>query len=255
MTKQPTQWEIYDSLEVYYQKVSEKIIMLLSEAIKRNHFAVIGLSGGTTPGPVYSRLIQTESSATIPWDRVFLIWADERFVSHDSSESNYKLVRNTLLSTSTNTNIIPEQNIYPISIIVNNPQKTLQEYELKLKELFAKIGRPRPFIDITILGMGTDGHTASLFPDIEELSMLDKYNWVITPYVRKLNSYRVSLTPKLLNTSTTILFLVTGEKKALLVKKIFAGNTDLPYPIELIQPDNGKIIWLLDAEAAKELKK
>ena len=247
--EQKAEWEIYGPLEQYYQKVSEKITQLLLQAITQNGYAIVGLSGGNTPGPVYAQLAQANSSRTIPWEKVFFIWADERVVPWESPESNYKLVRDTLLKTIT----IPEQNIYPIPIIMENPQKIQAAYEGQLEELFTKVGRTKPFNDMVILGMGTDGHTASLFPGIEELTRLEEYHWVITPYIQELKSYRVSLTPKILNTATTILVLVTGEKKAHLIKKILTGQREKPYPIELVQPEQGKKIWLLDTVAAQEL--
>lgn len=217
----------------------------LSNSLKK----ILALSGGSTPKPIYEKLRESILESEINTKNLFFIWIDERWVSHDSEGSNYKLVKDTLLKS----NLFPEENVFPIPTMLENPLDVVSLYESTLETLFSKLGRESNFIDLSIMGLGADGHTASLFPGIPELRDLEKNHWVIIPFIEKLQSYRVSLTPKLINTSKTIIYFVKGKKKASIIDFIMKTRNIIHYPVQLIKPVNGKIIWILDDEAFSKI--
>ncbi|MHA1982770.1 MAG: 6-phosphogluconolactonase, partial [Candidatus Hodarchaeales archaeon] len=210
---------------------------------------ILALSGGSTPKPIYKKLSDYLINSKIDTKKLFIIWIDERWVPHDSEGSNYKLVRDTLLES----NLIPEENIFPMPTMLEDPNKAIDLYEKQLTELFNNLGKKTNLIDLSIMGVGSDGHTASIFPGIKELNNLDNEKWVITPWVEKLNSYRVSLTPKLINSSKTIIYLIKGKEKASIVDFVMKTRNIIHYPVQLIKPNDGKIIWILDEEAFSKI--
>ena len=137
--------------------------------------------------------------------------------------------------------------------LLKNPQEAIAIYEKTLNNLFNNLGMKSNLIDLSIMGVGSDGHTASIFPGIDELKDIEKNYWVIVPYVKKLESYRVSLTPKLINTSKTILYLVKGKEKASIVKLLMTTRNIIHFPVQLIKPKKGKIVWILDEAAVSEV--
>jgi 6-phosphogluconolactonase len=210
---------------------------------------VLALSGGSTPKPVYKKLSEYLINSKIDFKKIYLIWIDERWVPHDSEGSNYKLVIDTLLES----NLIPKENIFPMPTMLEDPQESINLYEKQLTDLFSKLGKKSNLIDLSIMGVGPDGHTASIFPGIKELNELDNKNWVIAPWIEKLNSYRVSLTPKLINSSKTIIYLIKGKEKASIVDFVMKTRNVIHYPVQLIKPNDGKIIWILDEEAFSKI--
>ncbi|MHA1989625.1 MAG: 6-phosphogluconolactonase [Candidatus Hodarchaeales archaeon] len=210
---------------------------------------VLALSGGSTPKPVYKKLSEYLTDSKIDPKNLYLVWIDERWVPHDSEGSNYKLIRDTLLES----NLIPKENIFPMPTMLEDPQESISLYEKQLTDLFNKLGKKSNLIDLSIMGVGSDGHTASIFPGIKELNDLDNKNWVIAPWIEKLNSYRVSLTPKLINSSKTIVYLIKGKEKASIVDFVMKTRNIIHYPVQLIKPKDGKIIWILDDEAFSKI--
>ncbi|OLS19961.1 MAG: 6-phosphogluconolactonase [Candidatus Heimdallarchaeota archaeon LC_3] len=210
---------------------------------------VLAVSGGSTPIPIYEKMSNLLVNSEIDPKNIFLIWIDERWVPHDSEGSNYKLIKDTLLKS----RVIPEENIYPIPTMLKNPREAIIIYEKTLNDLFNRLGKKSNLIDLSIMGVGSDGHTASIFPGIDELKNIKNQNWVIVPYVKKLDAYRVSLTPKLINSSKTIIYLVKGKEKASIFNFLMKTKNIIHYPVQLIKPKNGKIIWVLDVDAFSEV--
>lgn len=206
---------------------------------KTGRFAV-ALSGGSTPKRLYEILATPEFSRNIDWKKVLIFWGDERFVPHTDAESNYRMVKEALFDKIK----IPAKNIFAVPV-KGWPQDCAEQYEATIKNI---LGRTASF-DLTLLGMGDDGHTASLFPEtkiLEENKKLVKEVWVDAK-----QTWRISLTYPIINKSKEIMFLVAGKTKAPVIKKIFSARAlKNPYPVQGVQLKKGNIIWMLDEAAA-----
>jgi 6-phosphogluconolactonase len=204
----------------------------------------VAVSGGSTPLRLYEILGSTFRN-DIPWDRTEIFWADERCVPPDHGDSNYKGVHDALLSRID----IPAANIHRIKGEMSS-EEGAREYEEELKRYFVNSGSCA--FDLVILGLGEDGHTASLFPGSPSLSEVTRV--AVPVYVEKLRSWRITLTIPVLNNGSSILFLVTGLKKAGILKEILGDSGNIQrYPAGLISPVAGKVTWLIDREASSEL--
>ena len=226
--------------------VAEQFIAIGKEAIERSGRFMVALSGGSTPKLLYSVLAAPEYSSRIVWSKTHLFWGDERCVSHDSPESNYKMVSESLLSCLS----IPGSNVHPISGQDKDPLQAARNYAQTLLETFsADNGVPR--FDLILLGLGTDGHTASLFPETEVLS--EDKELVAASYVAKLGAYRITLTPRTINAAANIIFMVAGKEKMAIIPQVLQTSAEA-YPAQLIQPGNGQIEWYIDQAAAQQPK-
>jgi 6-phosphogluconolactonase len=176
---------------------------------------------------------------------VHLFFGDERPVLADNPASNYGMALTTLISRVP----IPESNVHPISG-AGDPLDNASSYQQELKSYFA--GSDSPQFDLVLLGMGDDGHTASLFPASNALS--EKDEWVVANWVKRLNEFRITLTVPAINSAAQILFLVTGASKAAALAAVLSGpmQPDL-LPARLIKPSQGELIWMVDAAAAAQL--
>ena len=200
---------------------------------QRDSFTV-ALSGGSTPKILYQVLAE-EFREQIPWSRTQFFWSDERHVPPDHPDSNYRMAYEALLSRVP----VPESNVHRVHSENPNAQGAADEYE--------KIIVPR--LDLILLGLGTDGHTASIFPGSGVLHETKRL--VAAPWVEKLNTYRITMTLPLLNNGASIVFLVSGADKAAIVKEVLEGPKI--YPAQFVQPINGELIWMLDRDAAAGL--
>lgn len=204
----------------------------------------VAVSGGSTPLRLYEILGGTLRK-DIPWDRTEIFWADERCVPPDHEDSNYKGLHDALLSRID----IPAANIHRIKGEMSS-EEGAREYEEELKRYFVNSGPPA--FDFVVLGLGEDGHTASLFPESAALS--EKKRFAVPVYVEKLRSRRITLTIPVLNNSPSILFLVTGLRKAGILKEILMDSgAGQKHPAGLISPVAGGVTWLIDREASSSL--
>lgn len=204
----------------------------------------VAISGGSTPLNFFSLLSSKMYAGKIEWSCVHFFWVDERCVPKDDRESNFKGAWDSLLSKVP----IPEANIHRIKGELP-PEDGAVEYEKELKGFF---GERVPEFDLVLLGMGEDGHTASLFPASDSLKESKKL--AIPVYVEKLKSWRVTLTLPVLNNARSVVFLVIGKNKAGVLKEILEKNYE-KHPAGLIKPENGSLTWLVDEDAAGERKK
>lgn len=212
---------------------------------KKGRF-IVALSGGNTPKRLYQLLATPEFSRNIPWKKVFLCWSDERFVPRTDGESNYRMVKENLLDHIT----IPQKNIFPVPVRGAAKQCAVR-YEATIKKVFAD---KAPVFDWLLLGIGDDGHTASLFPGTTILKK--KKRLVKEVWVEKKQTWRISFTLPLINKAAQIIFLVTGKEKAKVVARALAHRkTKHPLPVQLVKPGKGIIYWLIDDEAAASIKK
>jgi 6-phosphogluconolactonase len=201
----------------------------------------MALSGGATPKVLYETLAKEPYIHRIPWDGTHLFWSDERFVSHDHPDSNYAMAYRTMISHVP----IPEANVHPVPVSSESVDDAASKYERHLREFFS--GKtPSPCFDLILLGLGNDGHAASLYPGSPALSQKDKWVDVVPkPGIAPFHP-RITMTLPFINNAGCVLFLVTGPKKRDIVERIvgrFAGDEKI-YPAAMIKP-SGQLVWFL----------
>jgi 6-phosphogluconolactonase len=232
-----------------YEALSHRAALFFIEVSKsainaRGRF-FIAVSGGSTPKKLFA-LLGTLYRNEIQWKHVHFFWVDERCVPKEHAENNYKTAYDALISKVS----IPEKNIHRIRG-ENDPDHEALRYEGELKNSFGK--SVFPFFDLIILGMGEDGHTASLFPGLESIDETKRL--AIPVYVERLRSQRITLTLHVLNNAKQVLFLVSGSSKAHVIADILKNTArKTMYPAGLVNPVNGDVTWLVDEEAAMLLK-
>jgi 6-phosphogluconolactonase len=230
-----------------FQAAGEEVIRAATDAVEQRGRFSIALSGGSTPRNLYT-LIAANASASLPWDKMFFFWGDERHVSPDNPDSNYRMAKESLLSKVP----IPGANIFRVPAENPDVSAAAEAYEQTILKFFAVNPGEFPRFDLILLGMGPDGHTASLFPETEALrekSRLVRANWV-----EKLKTSRITFTLPLINAARCVTFLVSGIDKAPALHEVFEGNAPGDkYPSKLVSPSEGKLIWFVDRAAASEL--
>ncbi len=209
----------------------------------RGRFSM-ALAGGSTPGLLFERLGQEPYASGIAWDRVHLFWGDERCVPPDDPGSNYRLAYRAWISRVP----IPPAQVYRVPGELE-PEQAARQYEETLRWFS---GRGMLRFDLTLLGLGADGHTASLFPGSAALQEREQWVLAVDADYQGRPAHRVTLTLPVLNASHQVLFLVTGKAKAEVVRAVLEGP-DGQLPAQKVQPTAGEVIWLLDAKAARLL--
>jgi 6-phosphogluconolactonase len=236
---------ICSNVDELNRKAAEQFVALARQAIAaRGRFAV-ALSGGSTPKGIYSLLATGEFSEQIAWQQVHLFWGDERCVAPDHAESNYRMVAEALLAQIA----IPSENVHRMAGELA-PEIAAAAYAAQLTDFFALPENNPPRFDLIFLGLGEDGHTASLFPDSSALQ--ETKAWVATTYVAKLKAHRLTLTLPAINDAAQIIFLIAGQGKAAVVKAIVTGQNSAA-PAARIKPSHGKLTWLITEDAAGDL--
>ena len=227
------------------QKVAQNFTKFLADFIAARKEAHIALSGGSTPKIVFDELAKSYTDI-IDWTKVYFYWGDERCVPPDNDQSNYKMTKDHLLSKIN----IPEDNIHRIKG-ENKPDYEADRYS---ELLFAALRKMRnvPHFDLVILGMGDDGHTASIFPHQIDLWHSKKYCEVAEH--PETGQKRITITGQIINNAQEVVFLVTGEGKAEKVREVIKGEGNCnEYPANLAFPGSGKLTWFLDDAAAERL--
>ncbi len=205
----------------------------------------VALSGGATPRLLYQTLASPAYHKKIDWARLHLFYGDERCLPRAHPDSTFQMVNEVLISQVNP----PAENVHPINC-TTEPVVSAEKYEEVLKSFFA--GAPWPRFDLVLLGLGADGHTASLFPHSPALK--ETKAWVSANYVARLEAFRVTLTAQAINSAQNILFLVTGEEKAEVLRAVLNGPHDPQnLPAQLIDPPEGAVTWFVDAAAARLL--
>jgi 6-phosphogluconolactonase len=206
----------------------------------------VALSGGNTPRAVYS-LLAEQHSADLPWDRVHVFFGDERYVPADHPESNYRMAREALLSRAP----IPQENVHRFRTELD-PESAARDYETQLQTFFRVSDQSVPRFDLIMLGLGDDGHTASLFPGTSGLA--ETRRLVAAVWVEKFKTYRLTLTFPVLNRSAEVLFLVAGKGKARVLRDVQSTSAASLLPAQRVQPTDGRLLWLVDQDAASLLQ-
>ena len=235
-----------------FQAASEEWRQRAHAAIADHGRFTVALAGGSTPKGLYS-LLAGAMSNQLPWDKTYFFFGDERHVPPDQLDSNYRMATETLLSRVP----VPAKNIFRIHAEEADAAVAALQYEVALRTFFlanaADSDDQFPRFDLVLLGMGPDGHTASLFPGTRGLA--EPQRWVIANWVEKFNTWRITLTYPVLNAAHCILFMVAGADKAAMLHTILEtpSDTDAPmeqFPSRYVRPRNGELIWLLDRAAA-----
>jgi 6-phosphogluconolactonase len=225
---------------------AELFVDSANEAIKLRGVARIAISGGTTPRNAFE-LLGAEYSDKISWEKLQLFWVDERCVPPENAESNYGMTRATLLSKVP----IPESNVHRMEGELD-PEEAASRYEAEIRNAFKLEGAQTPTFDLILLGLGPDGHTASLFPHTEGLNEMARI--AIANHVPQKDTWRMTLTWPVITQGRQVAFLIEGAEKASIVRTVFTGAYDPEtYPAQLIRPASGKLLLLLDKAAAAEL--
>ena len=213
-----------------------------ARAIGERGMFCVALSGGNTPRPVYERLAASPYRDDVDWSRVQIFFSDERFVPLDSPESNYHMAHGALLSRVP----IPERFVHAVATVDISPEEAASLYEEGIRRVFEASSTEVPPFDLILLGMGADGHTASLFPDTEALNVTER---LVTPnFVPKLDTWRMSFTYPLINAAHCVMFLIQGADKADRLAQVMRGDAELP--AARVQPNHGELLWMVDEAAA-----
>lgn len=236
---------IYPDLEALSRAAAEFFVQQAQRAMAGGGRFRVALSGGQTPRRTYGLLGQAPWRDQVRWERVHVFWGDERCVPGDDPRSNARMAREAWLDRVP----IPPGQIHPIDCH-QDPEEAAQRYEDLLRRLGA--GQSSS-LDLILLGLGDNGHTASLFPGTAVLS--EGQRWAAPVYVAEQNLYRVTLTAPCINRAAVVAFLVAGAGKAQVLKEVLQGPRDPQrLPAQLIQPANGALHWLVDQDAASLLQ-
>ena len=229
------------------EEAARRFAILAREAIGARGRFIVALSGGSTPKTLLRLLALPPYRETLDWRRIQVAWGDERTVPPDDAQSNYRMAREALLAHVP----IPAGNVHRMPAENPDHEAAASDYEATLRTLF---GGDSPRFDLIHLGLGTEGHTASLFPGSPALH--EQERWVAAPFVEKLNTHRVTLTPPVLNAAREVQFLAAGKDKAAIVRDILhAPHNPTELPAQIVAPTDGRLVWLLDTAAAQALER
>ena len=228
------------------QEAAAHIVADAVRAAERDRPCSLSLSGGSTPRGMHEVLARIPG---IDWSRVHVFWGDERTVPPDDPQSNYGMARETLLSRVA----IPEENIHRMHGELD-PHEAASQYEAELRGVFGDLPDGEfPRLDVDILGIGADGHTASLFPGTTALD--ERARWAVANWVPQQDTWRITLTYPVLNSARLTLFLATGADKADPLFRIFGPDVADRPPSWRVQPADGRVIFVLDAAAAEGVER
>ncbi len=240
---------ILTDLPAIAKRAAQEFLQAATSAVAERHSFSVALAGGSTPKALYSLLASDAVlRAQLPWDKMHLYFGDERNVGPDHADSNFRMATETLISKSP---LKPDQ-VTRIKGEYKDTEKAAQEYEQALRASFKLADGQFPRFDLALLGMGNEGHTLSLFPGTKALH--ETKRTVVRTWIGKLYSERITLTAPAINNAALVIFMITGADKALALKGVLEG----PYepdqlPAQMIQPQNGKSLWLVDTTAGGRL--
>jgi 6-phosphogluconolactonase len=235
--------------EAVSRAAAEEFVRLANAAIVARGQFTIALSGGSTPKRLYQLLAEAPFREQVAWDKVEFFWGDERSVPPDHNDSNYHMASEAMLRKLP----VPVTHIHRIEAERTDRDAAARDYEAALARVFkTSVGGEIPGFDLILLGMGPDGHTASLFPHTTALK--ERSRWVVVNYVPKFATDRVTFTVPVLNRAREVLFLVAGADKAEPLHEVLEGppNHD-EYPSQFVKPSPGELVFFVDRAAAAKL--
>jgi 6-phosphogluconolactonase len=231
-----------------FDAAAEEVVRATNEAVTHRGRFTIALSGGSTPKSLYN-LLATNARATLPWDRMFFFWSDERHVPPTDPDSNFRMADEAMLAKIP----VAASNVFRVPAENPDAAAAAQAYEQTMQKFFELKPGEFPRFDLILLGLGPDGHTASLFP--ETAALQEKSRLVVANWVEKFKTSRITFTLPVLNAARSVAFLVGGVDKAPALHAVLEDETapGSLYPAKLVHPSDGKLLWLLDRAAASQL--
>ena len=230
-------------------KAAELLVDCISETLSRKERFSMALSGGSTPKTLFSLLVEDDYfKNTIPWEKIHFFWGDERHVPPQDHQSNYRMANDMMLAKAQ----VRAENIHRMQTEQSDAGKVAEDYEQELRKFFEVTADQLPVFDFNLLGIGPDGHTASLFP--ETRAVHENRRLVVANWVEKFQTNRITMTAPVLNNADTIVFLVSGRQKAEILQQVLEGDhRPEQLPAQLIRPGQGRLLWLVDQAAASRL--
>ena len=232
---------VNDAAELF-KTAADEFAMLAAQAVHRKGSFCVALSGGSTPKGLYT-LLANKHAPEVLWSQTRVFFGDERLVPPEHPDSNFRMANETLLSK------VPLQpdNIFRVPTEESDPEQAASRYQSLMENYFAVRPGQFPCFDLILLGLGSDGHTASLFPGTAALA--EKKRLVVANWVEKLKSHRVTVTYPVIDNATCVVFLVSGKEKAGIMREVFE-NPKADLPAQRVKPASGRLLWLIDYAAA-----
>jgi 6-phosphogluconolactonase len=244
LSEGPNEVRIFDGASELMRATAEEIALAAQNAVGEHGRFTWALAGGSTPRAVYQLLASDYYRERMPWGAVHFFWGDERHVPPDHPDSNFRMAREAMLDHVP----APAENVHRVPAEEPDARRAAAEYESTLRSFFAPEERPR--FDLILLGLGKDGHTASLFPGGD--AVRERERLVVAPWVEAQRTFRITLTPPVLNHARRALFLVSGEEKADALHAVLEGAREPErYPAQIVE---GNRLWMADRAAARRLK-
>jgi 6-phosphogluconolactonase len=242
--------QIVTNADALYQAAAAEFVHQVRAALETKGACTVALSGGSTPKGLYGLLANDLTwRGQVPWDHLHIFWGDERHVPPDHPDSNYRMANEALLSKVP----IPPAQVHRIKSEHPEARQAAEDYEQTLQAFFHLAAGQLPRFDLILLGLGPEAHTASLFPGTKALH--ETRRLVVSTWVGKFFTERITLTPPVLNNAAGVIFLVSGEDKALALKAVLEGHDEPEQlPAQLIRPSHGRLLWLVDRAAASLLQ-
>ncbi len=243
--------DVRDNLGAMAAEAARRLVILGRAAIQARGRFTLSVSGGTTPAPLYDRLADPGLARALDWSAVHVFWGDDRLVPHDHPDSNVRLVREHWLARTPT----PPAHVYPPRSGGPDPDAAAADYAAVLRTAFGVRPPDTPVVDLHLIGVGEDGHIASLFPGSAALDETERL--VLAPWVPQLGAHRLTLTLPVFTHAREVWMLVSGAKKARVVREVLE-QLDRPImadtlPAARIRPRSGRLVWLLDEAAAAAL--
>jgi len=241
---------VLEDLQQVAAAAADEFVARAQRAIEHHGRFTVALSGGSTPKALHTILAErtAKNPALVDWSRVEIFFGDERHVPPDHPDSNFRMANETLLSKVP----LPAGNIHRVRAENPDAAAAAAEYDRELAKVFLLKGENQlPRFDLILLGMGPDGHTASLFPGTTAVHELSKR--VVANWVPKFNTWRITFTRPVINHAECVLLMVCGQDKAGPVREVMGQGSPETYPVKYVQPTHGELIWLLDRAAAAQL--
>jgi 6-phosphogluconolactonase len=246
MNGDTTRLMIFDAAEETARAAAARFAEIADESVRAKGRFSVALSGGSTPRRIYDLLAGENFRARVDWPKAHVFFGDERCVPPEDEASNYRMAHDALLSRVS----VPRENVHRM-IGEGDAAANARLYEDELRSFFGDASAPA--FDLVMLGLGEDGHTASLFPDTPALEERDA--WVVANWVEKLGAYRLTLTAPVINRAAHVMFVVTGEGKAERLSEVLRGPSEpRRLPAQSIKPVGGSLEWLIDRAAAAKLE-
>jgi 6-phosphogluconolactonase len=237
---------IFDDPSALMRAAAGEIVLATQKAVDERGRFTWALGGGSTPRALYRLLASDPYRERMPWSAIHFFWGDERHVPPDHPDSNFRMAREAMLDAVP----VPPENIHRVRAEEPDAQRAAAEYEAALRSFFAPASGDFPRFDLILLGLGKEGHTASLFPESEVLH--ERERLVAAPWVEAQKTFRITLTPPVLNHARRAMFLVSGEEKADALRAVLEGPREPErYPAQIVEGDR---LWMVDRSAARLLK-